>query len=442
MGIRSARVDHDDVRVLVSVVPLAGHVGPISALVAELVRRGHEVRVYSGARYDQRFTDLGARVVPRSTAQDFDENDVGATFPIGRRGGLWEVVALVRDAFIGTAPGQVEDLGRALEEEPADVLVADSMSFGGVLTGEVRDLPWALLNVLPFNLGFEAQPPGRTRPAPGPLGPTADRIGWLGYRALTSPFNRAYQRARAAVGLPRDTRPYGAVLMSRWLVLATGCPSLDGPRSDLPATVHFVGRLEPAGAGLPDLAGVLPSTRPLIVVTQGTHDIQPSDLIQPALDGLAPLPVEVVATSGLRGRVDVGVPAPANARVVDLVDFRSLLARTAVLVTNGGWGGVLGSLAAGVPLVVAAGRAADKAEIAARVDRSGAGIDLRSRRPRPAAVAAAVRRVLDDPTYRDRARLVADELAALGGVRTAADLLERLAATRAPVLRGHGQRDP
>ncbi len=318
------------------------------------------------------------------------------------------------------------------------MVVADSMSFGGVLTGELRDLPWALLNVLPFNVGFTAQPPGRTRPAPGPLGPVVDRIGWLGYRALTFPFDRAYQRARAAVGLPRDRRPYGAVLMSRWLVLATGCPSLDPLRSDLPDTVHFVGRLEPAGAGLPEVARDRLSARPLVVVTQGTQDLHPSELIQPALDGLASLPVDVIATSGRRGRVDVGVPPPANARVVDLVDFRSLLPRTAVFVTNGGWGGVLGSLGAGVPLVVAAGRTADKAEIAERVDRSGAGIDLRSRRPQPAAVAAAVQRVLADPGYRDRARRLADELAGLGGVRAAADLVERLAQTRAPVLRvGH-----
>ena len=48
----------------------------------------------------------------------------------------------MRDGFIGTAPGQVQDLSRELEREPADVLVADSMSFGGVLTGELRELPW------------------------------------------------------------------------------------------------------------------------------------------------------------------------------------------------------------------------------------------------------------------------------------------------------------
>ena len=66
-------------------------------------------------------------------------------------------------------------------------------------------------------------------------------------RAATYPFKRAYNQARAEIGLPRDRRPYGSVLFSDWLVLATGCPSLDVPRADLPAQVHFVGRLGPAG---------------------------------------------------------------------------------------------------------------------------------------------------------------------------------------------------
>ena len=51
------------------------------------------------------------------------------------------MVALVRDGFIGTAPGQVSDLQAELAREPADVLVVDSMSFGGMLTGEVTGMP-------------------------------------------------------------------------------------------------------------------------------------------------------------------------------------------------------------------------------------------------------------------------------------------------------------
>jgi len=39
---------------MVAVVPLAGHVGPVSGLVAELLKRGHDVRVYTGWRYRRR----------------------------------------------------------------------------------------------------------------------------------------------------------------------------------------------------------------------------------------------------------------------------------------------------------------------------------------------------------------------------------------------------
>ena len=120
-------------RVLVAVVPLSGHVGPVSGLVAELLARGHEVRVYTGARHLARFADLGARVVPWTAARDFDEDDLAAAFPTAAGSRLRTMVALVRDGFIGTAPGQVSDLQAELAREPADVLLADSMSFGGML---------------------------------------------------------------------------------------------------------------------------------------------------------------------------------------------------------------------------------------------------------------------------------------------------------------------
>jgi UDP:flavonoid glycosyltransferase YjiC (YdhE family) len=428
---------HGGMKAMITVVPMAGHVGPMSGLVRELVSREHQVRVYTGARYRQRFTDLGATMVPWSAAQDFDEDDIGATFSLARRPGLPTAVALVRDGFIGTAPGQVQDLNRELDREPADVLIADSMSFGGALTGELRGLPWAFLNVLPFNQSMEsAAPPGfRVRPARGVLGRQRDRLLRQLYRTMTFPFNRAYNRARVKIGLSWDRRPYGSMFDSAWLVLATGCPSLDVPRPDLPNRVHFVGRLSPAGAILPSAPSRDRGAKPLVVVTQGTHDVNAADLIQPALEGLADMEVDVIATSGRRGRTTVGLAPPPNARILDLLDFASVLPEAAVFVTNGGWGGVLASLAAGVPMVVAAGSAADKPEIAARVARSGGGLNLRTGRPKPSLVARAVQEVLANPAYRERAQQIGSELHQLGGASTAADVVERLARTRAPVRR-------
>ena len=57
--------------------------GPFPGLVAELVARGHEVRVYTGAAAKRSAsTTIGARSsVPWSAARDFDEEDLAAAFP-------------------------------------------------------------------------------------------------------------------------------------------------------------------------------------------------------------------------------------------------------------------------------------------------------------------------------------------------------------------------
>lgn len=105
------------------------------------------------------------------------------------------------------------------------------MSFGGVLTGEVTGLPWALVNVLPFNQTVSGPPFGLgVSPAHGTLGRARDRLLWLAYGAVTTPVKRTYDRARLEVGLPVSRVPYGTDLMSPWLVLATGCPVSARPR--------------------------------------------------------------------------------------------------------------------------------------------------------------------------------------------------------------------
>jgi MGT family glycosyltransferase len=422
------------VRVLVAVMPIAGHIAPVTGLVAELVDRGHQVRVYTGARYGDRMAQLGATAVPWSAAPDFSEDDLAAA-GLGPAG-VPRLLAMVQRVFIQSGTGQVADLSRELDRSPADLVVGDVLSIGAGLVGELRGIPWAGVSLLALAVpSLELPPPGFPfAPARDRWGRLRDRAAWLAYRAATSGAHRAYNQVRTGLGLPPDRQVYGAALTSPWLLLATGAPSLEQPRADLPDQVHFVGRLapvrRPAAQGAPSRSG----PRPLVIVTQGTHNVDPRDLVEPALRGLASLDVQLIATTGRPGHSTVDVPVPQNATVVDFLDFAAALPEAAALVTNGGWGGLLESLQAGVPVVVA-GRDIDKPQNAARMARAGVGVDLRTGRPRPAAIAAAVDRVLTDPGYADRARRVGAELAALGGARSAVDLLEELARTGAPVRR-------
>jgi MGT family glycosyltransferase len=155
---------------------------------------------------------------------------------------------------------------------------------------------------------------------------------------------------------------------------------------------------------------------------------KPAILLKAALQGLASLPVQVVATTGRHrdpGALGLGV-APANARVEKFVPQSDLLPRTDVVVTTGGTGTVLAALSAGVPLVIVP-TAWDQPENAWRVAESGAGIRLTPRQCTPDLIRRAVVRVLNDDSFSKNARRLKEDFAAYGGASQAADLLEGLA---------------
>ena len=108
----------------------------------------------------------------------------------------------------------------------------------------------------------------------------------------------------------------------------------------------------------------------------------------------------VVATTGGPDPAPLRRGVPPNVRLERFIPHDVLLPHVDAMVTNGGYGGVQQALAHGVPLVVA-GDSEDKPEVAARVQWSGAGVNLHTGRPSPAMVARGVRRVLTRPSYRD-----------------------------------------
>ncbi|ACQ81187.1 glycosyltransferase, MGT family [Beutenbergia cavernae DSM 12333] len=421
--------------VMVVAMPFTGHVRPMLGLAEELAARGHTVRVHTGGAFAEAVRGSGAEHAAWHSAQDFDETDLAATFPrlVDRRG-VRQMAVNVIDLFIGTAPGQSADLIAAWEDRPWDVLVADGLAFGARFAAEQVTAPWVSVGVVPPAWPSRDLPPPGLGLAPGrgSVGRARDAVlRGLGRLAVV-PFERAYARARTAAGLGASGIPYPTVAYSRTLSLASGAPALTPPTRDLPPFLEFVGQLSSPGAGAAAQQAlpawwddVVSAERPVVHVTQGTYNVDVRDLIRPTLDALAERDVLVVV--GLAPDAEPPGPLPANARAARMIPYGPLLERTSVVVTNGGWGGVLAALGADVPLVVAGGDL-DKPDIAARVARAGAGIDLRTGAPSPAQVDHAVGRVLHEPRFAREAARVGAELRGLGGTRRAVDLVEGLVA--------------
>ncbi|MEO7096200.1 MAG: nucleotide disphospho-sugar-binding domain-containing protein [Polyangiales bacterium] len=437
-------------RILVATVPLTGHFQPMLHLVQALVERGHEITWYAATKFAPAIAKCGARHAPMRASIDWDDTNVEVALPMLRRKrGLARVRAQLRAMFIDPMLEQLRDLEALADAAKPDVIIADQAHLGAALLHETRGIPWAGLGISALVI-----PSVDTAPFGSALPPARDHrdhpknrmLNWMIHRVLFGGVTKSYRRARIAAGLTAGTGTYFDILAPQ-LFLQPTIPAFEYPRSDLPPQVHFVGPLVPRRAPdrstfpawWPELEAARAAGVPIVLVTQGTLATDPRELIGPSLRGLAGEDMLVVATTGrpVAGPEAMGLRAyPANARVEPFVPYHALLPLTSAIVTNGGYGGVQLALHHGVPLVVAGG-SEEKPEIAARVAWCGAGIDLRTGRPSPKKIRAAVTRLRDEPAFKARVTELAAEISTYNAAARGAELVEELIATRSAVVR-HG----
>ena len=161
-----------------------------------------------------------------------------------------------------------------------------------------------------------------------------------------------------------------------------------------------------------------------MVVSQGTVDNRdPEKLFVPALTALAGTGHLVVACTGHRNTGALRERFPqGNVIVEDWVDFDALLPHADVFITNGGYGSIMQAIMAEVP-IVSAGKSEAKNDINARLAYRHLGYDLKTERPEPTPIAAAVRHVLADPAYKTNLARVAAQLRAQRPLDTMAETI-------------------
>ncbi len=418
-------------RFLFATYPSPGHVNPASAVVGELTRRGHEVRWYTGRRFAEVVTKAGAHFCAMPDALDWDYENLNAAFP-GRveLKGLKQNQFDLTEIFVRPLGAHLDALKALLVDEPADVFVAHTIFLGGGWLHEMGGPPNATLGDTCITY------PSRDA-APYGMG-LAPMNGWLGHlrnRALNAisratilaPVTKAARQVRADLGLPGTPARGLEFGLSRYLHIQLCPPGFEYPRKDLPRYVHFVGAPippTPAEFDIPNWWPRLSESTRVVLVTQGTIATDPGDLLAPCLEGLRGDDLFVVATTGRADPADLG-DAPANAVVERFVPYAALLPHVDVMVSNGGFGSVQLAIAHGIPMVVA-GTDEDKKEVTAHVGWSGAGINLRTKRPLPSAVAGAVNQVLNEPKFKERTLELQAQNARGGSTKAAADLLEGL----------------
>jgi UDP:flavonoid glycosyltransferase YjiC (YdhE family) len=181
--------------------------------------------------------------------------------------------------------------------------------------------------------------------------------------------------------------------------------------------LHYVGPLQAARAPVP--VDDLPDR--FVLVSFSTTWQSQVDALNRVVAALADLDEAVVLTVG-PALEPSEISAASNTIVLGNVPHTQLLDRVDLVVTHAGHGTTVTALAAGVPLVcMPMGR--DQFDIARRVEAVGAGVHIDVHSP-PEVVVDAVRRVRDDPTFRQAALDIASSAGALAGCAGALAIID------------------
>ena len=384
---------------LVALVDGGGTVPPELGVVRRLVERGHEVTVLADDSMHADVEATGASFRPW----------VAAPNKLSRRPEHdpwreWECTSarqrfarIVDHQLVGPAPGYAADVAAAVAERRPDLVVCSFFAFGAMIAAEAAGLPFDVLMPNAYVLPAPGMPPFGLglRPARGPLGRLRDR----GVAALA---DRQWRTAlpgldalRSSLGLDPLLTFFDQAHRARRLLVLTS-RAFDFP-AEVPGNVRYVGAVldDPAWAAAP--WSPPPGDDPLVLVSLSSTFQDHAGCLQRIVDALGTLPVRGLVTTGPALDPDAVAPPP-HVTVVAAAPHSQVLRHASAVVTHGGHGTVVRALAAGVPLVILPhGR--DQGDNAARVTSRGAGLALK-RTAAPSAIAAAVRRALEDPSLR------------------------------------------
>jgi UDP:flavonoid glycosyltransferase YjiC (YdhE family) len=436
--------DKRPLRFLFAMFQGGGNIPLIMPIVAELVGRGHDVRILAGPGvrlsrmpvsdgWRKRIQDAGATLVPLIEPPD----PPYATAPPLR--GLafgWmpkQLVPYARDQarttlWSTTWANNVTEQARA---SAVDAVVADYWLPGAIAAAEAAGTPCAVIV-------HNAFPPKATGHPPKGSGfmPARSPIERLRHALWRWPHDRLWLRdglpahnlARDELGLP----PLRSVFdefgrANRALIL--GYKEFDFP-ANVATNVRYVGTpIDDMNAADGSWSSPWPAddARPLVLVSLSTLRQGQAPTMHRILEAIDGMPVRAMVTLGPSLNRDE-FSAPANMVFETFVPHSAVLPHVAAAITQCGLGTFTKALRHGVPLVCMP-ILGDQPDNAARIVAYGAGLRLSPDAP-AGQIRAALTRVIEEPRFREAAaRFGSMANAAPAGEVAAADELERVAQT-------------
>jgi UDP:flavonoid glycosyltransferase YjiC (YdhE family) len=382
------------VRVLVTSTPGYGHVLPMVPLARALLAAGHEVLWATAADACQRVAAAGIEVTAagRTEEQMVDTRRAIAAATVGMPPEQFPLYVFPRLFGEARTPRMVSDLLPVAQEWRPDLVVHENGELAAPLVAEIVGAPHVVH-------AFGGAVPAEILADAGEMVASV----WAEHGVPLPAYAGCYQHLYLDI-----------------------CPSalqtvpLDHIAAVQPLRpVSYTGEPGPLPTGLS-----ADGDRPLVYLTLGTV-ANKADVLRAVVSALTTLEIRLLVTVGPHGDPAALGPQPPQVMVERYVSQTAVLPMCAAVVSHGGSGTVFGAAGLGLPQVCLP-QAADQFRNTAGLLRAGAGLGLHPDQADSAAVAEAVRRVLDDREIGAAAGRLSQEIASMPGPDEVATRLEKL----------------
>jgi zeaxanthin glucosyltransferase len=402
-----------------------GHMNPMSCLGRELLRRGHRVTYFQLRDCEPDVLRNGLEYAPIAE-KDFPKGTLATIYAeLGQCEGMAAFKYIVA-WFSREARAVMAEAPDAVLRAGIDLLLVDQTTPGPSTVAEYLGIPVVMVsNALILNR--EAAIPPFFTPwaySTNPIAQVRNRLAYAALDRLSQPFLDTLNGQRRRWNLDpvalEGSFNYAAAHISQ----QPAC--FDFPRREMPKSFAYTGPFHDVRVRPPcpfpweRLTG-----RPLIYASMGTLQNRLGHVFHAIAESCRGLDADLVISLG-GGAAELKIKLPGDPIVVKFAPQLELLARASLTITHAGMNTALETLAHGVPAVaIPVGN--DQPGVAARLKWSGAGEFLPLSQLRVDRLRPLVHRVLNDARYRERARDLQRGIQASGGVKQAADIVERAA---------------
>ena len=387
---------------LIVTVEGGGNIPPIFSFTRKLMETGHDIIILSEPCMKESVIALGASFVPyreHFLREDMKEDlfkDYNATL---LKNPVFDTVMFGPAAYV---------IGHTIElikSHSIDLLVVDFLLFPAVIAAKYMKIPVVLLNHMPEVQPGPNRPPGNMglRPGKGFAYRLRDRILGKLFNMKLNEFKPKLNKIMASLSL-EPLRNTSDLINNADLKLIQTLESFDIPIVPAPKNVRYTGPVldDPDWAESEQWKNPWKKQkdRPFVVIAFSSTFQNQTKVIQNCINAIKDLPVNGCVTLG-PAMEDIKFNCPDNVIVLKSIKHSLLFQHANLVITHGGHGTVIRSLASGLPIIcLPMGR--DQGDNAMKVERCKAGIKLSPKAP-SRRIKKAIEQILHNGIYKQNA---------------------------------------